>query len=205
MFFILLCLVLLPCRAASQDIIVPADSLVYHSDFHYTQSDLDSLIHHSPKLVLWTEQTRIKNKKESLLSSTTLHFNYNPIEEQFLDKKSTTFSIGFSISLSKLFYKTEKLERIERESLVIELKLHTRELMKDREILLEELQQDIQKYKTLMMDFQKTAVSLLVKQASSDDVMKSNDEIIQLLTGIKKKHLEIQFREDQLKAFIGKL
>jgi hypothetical protein len=201
---VLLWLILISTPVSGQETMsVSVDSLLYHSEFNYTQAQIDSLLWQSPEMLLLREHIRHRNIKDSFLSRTSVQLRYDPFND--VDER-TAGKLWISLSLPlRLFQDVTRLDHAELALKAMELKLKTRELMKQREELLVELQSDIQHYTTLLVKLHKTEIALSVSQSSRDEVLDAKDHLAELLTSITKKKLEIRLIEDYLKALIGDL
>lgn len=200
--FWLLFLLLVPLRTSGQATDM-SDTLFYYSDFSYSLADIDSLLLQSPQVVLLSEQIKARNEKDSFLRSLSFHLTYSPFEGLVPDSRQVGF--GFTLPLGKLFQDSMNLDKAELESALSALRVKARELMKQREELLTEMELEIQRYKTALLKLQKTEIALSINQASSDELLQAQDSLAELLASIKKKKLEIHFVEDQLEALVGKL
>jgi hypothetical protein len=180
------------------------ESLHFQSDFFYAQAQLDSLIINSPRIIFLKEQIQERNKRESFWRNISFHMTYNPVPDPNIEESSWV-GLGARISLGALFADTQKLDRVEIDAFSAELKIKTRELMKQRQELLFELQMEIQLYQTALMKLRKTEISLQVQQTSSDDVLDAKDNLARHLTVIRKHKSTLHLIEDHLKILIGEL
>lgn len=202
-----LCLALFPFRTYGQDradMLMSADSLAYHSDFCYTQAELDSLLLLSPQIVLFHERIRTRNRQASFWRSITLHLTYDPLSED-IPQTIPKLWFGFRLPVGQLFQDTERLDEAELAVALLALRLQGRELMRQRQELLAELELEIQRYRTSILKLRKTQVSLTVNQTSSDEVLEAQDQLAERLISIRKKKLSIRLVEDRINALIGGL
>lgn len=192
MFWMLL--LLMPFNVLASEV----DTLHYHSDFQYTQADIDSLLASAPKLLLHKE--RIKSQMSTFWEKFNLQFNYDPFEE-FSIKRTLRLGVQFSVGADN----RKQLHKIESRTMFIDLKIQARNLMKQREGLIADLHLADQQLNIAMIQVEKERVAFSVKESSSDNVAIALLHIIELNTKIYKIKLDIKYIEDQLKALVGRL
>jgi hypothetical protein len=189
----------------SADMPVATDTVGWRAKTpQWVVSTIDSLIWRAPEVVLLKEKIRVRNEAAAFWRGISLHLTHDLLFEEVPDLVPRAW-VGFRLPIGQVFQPTHRLDEAELAVVVQDLKVRARELMKEREELLVELELAVQQYQTALLKAQKREVALEVHQASSDAVLEARDALAERLAAIQKIKLSIRLVEDRLKALIGEL